>query len=141
VAFAVLLITGCGPPATNRFPHGLIQETSAPWDGAATELMLAENPLKDRELKVPRLSLQIYQHLSALSKQRVKLDGKESRKGIGQWIAGDGTSQPIAWAVVTFGEVRKGTPVEGTYEVKLADGSRAEGKFRAEWLPGAGRGG
>ena len=37
--------------------------------------------------------------------------------------------------------VREGAPVEGIYEVALPDGTRERGRFKADWLPGHGRGG
>jgi hypothetical protein len=85
--------------------------------------------------------LQVYKPLSAVAGQRFVLDGTDRRVGGAMWAGADGSRQSLPWAAVSFGEVKEGEPVQGSYEVKLLDGSTARGRFRAEWWPRDGIGG
>ena len=72
---------GLEPAGPGRFAHSAIHKTSAPWDGAAIQLFLAEKPLPRQVPVAPFVSICIYRAGTELSKQRVRLDGTESRRG------------------------------------------------------------
>jgi hypothetical protein len=69
------------------------------------------------------------------------LDGRDNRLGEAVWFQEPGKLEVARWAAVSFGKVTDGAPVEGTYDVVLPDGSRARGRFRADWWPSKGPGG
>ncbi len=143
-ACGLALVAGCvpsGPETAGRFPHGSIRRSIAPWDGPATEVRLAANPVGDGLPDPPFLTFAPYQAPEGLSKKRIRLDGKESRQGMVQWIDVGGKAKPVAWAEIEFGEVREGEPVTGRYEVAFPDGSRERGEFQATWKKSAGPGG
>jgi len=153
-ACCVILVAGCArPPTTSsgdgdppaagpgRFSHSAIQRTIAPWDGPATQLVLSEKELEKGKPDGPRVSVRIYKGPDSLSKQRVRLEGKESRQGAAMWVAEDGKGAPLDWAQIDFDEVREGKPVTGTYEVAFADGKRERGRFEAKWWASEGPGG
>jgi hypothetical protein len=149
IVLPLILVAGCagrveegpGGEEPGRFTHSAIQVTVAPWDGAATQVFLAEAPLK-RPLKgAPFVVLQVYKPISTLSGQRFVLEGTDKRLGGAMWAGADGTRQSLPWAAVSFEEVAEGAPVEGSYEVQMPDGSRARGRFRAERWPSEGPGG
>jgi hypothetical protein len=157
-ACCVALVAGCARPATTpsgdgdptppagpgRYSHSAIQRTIAPWDGPATQLVLAEKPLdegKPPKSVGPAVSVRIYQAPADLSKKRVRLEGIERRRGEAVWVEEGGKATPLAWAQIDFEEVREGKPVAGTYEVAFADGKRERGRFEAQWWPAEGPGG
>src|SRR5262249_6029177 len=78
---------GDPPNGPGRFAHSAIHKTIAPWDGSAVQLYLAEKPMTEKAPVAPYVSVRIYRAASVLSKQRVRLEGKESRTGHAQWIA------------------------------------------------------
>jgi hypothetical protein len=132
---------GGDPPGTGRFTHSAIRKTIAPWDGPATELVLSETPLDEARPTEPHVSIRIYGVASDSSRDRIRLEGKEPRKGEARWVERGGKSTPLAWAEIHFAVIREGEPVTGTYDVAFADGRRERGHFRAKWLAPEGRGG
>ena len=132
---------GGGPVSTGQFPHAAIQLTSAPWDGAATQLFLSENSLDRAKLTEPRISIIFYVSSSELSGHRLRLEGIERERGEALWVGRDGRSTPLKRAEVSFDAIRANEPATGHYDVSLPDGRRETGRFRAEWWPAQGRGG
>lgn len=148
----VVFLAGCNgqpdpppkgdPPAgAGRFTHSAIHKTVAPWDGAAVHLYLAEKPLVERKPAAPYVLLQIYQGAERLSKQRVRVEGKESRQGSATWRQQEGKDTPLDWAEIDFEEIQKGKPVKGTYELAFPDGTKERGRFEAVWWAGESLGG
>lgn len=129
-----------GWPA-GRFAHSAIQIGVAPWDGEATQLVLSETPFKPGKADGPHVLLQVYKQPAEASDGHFVLDGSDRRLGGALWVGADGSRTTRRHAVVSFGAVKVGEPVAGTYEVELPDGSRARGSFRAGWWPRAGIGG
>ncbi len=151
-AGCIALMTGCtqsstpgpgngGVPEPGRFSHSAIRTTIAPWDGPATQLFLAEKPLDERNPVGPHVSIRVYKSPGALSNQRLRLEGKESRQGVALWVSEGGSSAPLAWAEIDFQEVREGRGVTGTYDVAFPDGARERGRFQAIWWTAEGKGG
>jgi hypothetical protein len=151
-ACCVALVAGCGQPSTTRpngeealgpgrFPHSVIQETIAPWDGPATQIFLSEKPLDEDNPAEPRVSIRVYKGPSGLSNQRLRLAGKESREGLAVWIDREGRSTPLSAAAIEVEEVVDRAPVTGKYEVTFPDGKQERGRFKATWWRAEGRGG
>ena len=148
----VALLAGCNgepgarpegeePLGAGRFSNSVIQRTIAPWDGQAIQLFLSEKPMARQKAVPPYISVRIYSGASAVSKQRVRLEGKESRKGHAMWIKGPAEAAPLDWVEIDFGEVQEGKPVKGKYTIAFPDGKRERGRFEAVWWPSEGRGG
>src|SRR5262249_22424019 len=100
------LVAGCStaPPVVEgpgRFPHSAIQETAAPWDGAATQVLLAESPLKRPSKGGAYVVLQVYKPITELAGQRFVLDGTDKRLGGAMWAGADGSRQTLPWAAVS----------------------------------------
>src|SRR5215470_18335058 len=149
--WGVVLLAGCSgqpappeddkPPAgPGRFTHSAFHKTIAPWDGAAVQLHLAEKPMARRAPVVPYLSVRIYRASIDLSKQKVRLEGKESRRGHARWVPREGEVAPLSWVEISFEEINEGKSVKGTYEVAFPDGKRERGRFEAVWWPSEGPG-
>jgi hypothetical protein len=139
-------VAGCGgpgdaPAGPGRFAHSAIHKTIAPWDGPATQLYLAENPMAEHRPAAPCLSVRIYKLVTDLSKQRLRLEEKESRLGGVQWLKKEGQTAPVQWVEVEFDAIQEGQPVTGTYEVAFPDGTRQRGQFKAAWWRGESMGG
>jgi hypothetical protein len=83
----------------------------------------------------------VYKAASELSKQRVRLEQKESRAGNASAIDRDRKGVPLSWVEIDFEEVNEGAPVTGKYEVAFPDGKRDRGRFQAEWWKSEGPGG
>jgi hypothetical protein len=148
----VALLSGCAdqpaaPPDSDqalgpgRFAHSAIHKTIAPWDGAAVELYLAEKPMAPNRPAAPFVSVRLYRGAAELSKQRVRLEGKETKAGHAQWIPREGEGDPLASVEIAFEEIEEGKPVKGKYELAFPDGRRERGRFEAAWWPREGRGG
>src|SRR4051794_1459295 len=106
---AFVFLAGCSQtPEPDQFPHSAVRKSVAPWDGAATELILAETPMKDGKAAAPYLRLSVYKSSGSLSKQRFRLDGKDKRLGSAMLMPKDGGGSPLPLAEVTFDEVREG---------------------------------
>jgi hypothetical protein len=141
----VALLSGCAETSTpsadpGRFAHSAIFKTSAPWDGAAVALILAEGEMAKKPV-APYLSVRINRGVGELSNQPIRVEGKESRTGWAQWIASEGKSEPLSWVEVRIEAVKEGEPVKGWYEAAFPDGTRERGRFEAAWWPSEGRGG
>ncbi len=148
----VALLAGCsGQPAPQpegeevlgpgRFPHSVIHKTIAPWDGHALQLFLSEKPMAKRKEVPPYVSIRIYSGASEVSKQRVRVEGTESRRGQAMWIKGPAEDTPLDWAEIDFEEIQEGKPVKGKYTIAFPDGKRERGRFEAVWWPSEARGG
>jgi hypothetical protein len=142
------LLGGCSTPVPlpapegpGRFGHSVIYRTIAPWDGAAVQFSLSETPLVEKKTPGPHVSIRIYQSASELSKQRIRLEGKESRAGSAQWVQQGGQATPLSWAEIDFEEIQEGKPVRGTYDLTFSDGKRERGRFEAAWWKAEGPGG
>jgi len=129
------------PEGPGRFAHSAFHKTIAPWDGAAVQLFLAEKPLPRQAPVAPFVSVRICRASTALSGQRVRLEGTESRRGMARWLPQEGKGAPVSWVEIAFEEIEEGKPVKGTYEVAFPDGRRDRGRFEAAWWPSEGRGG
>jgi hypothetical protein len=128
-------------PESPRFAHSAIHKTSAPWDGPAISLHLSENPIPNKSPAAPFVAVQINRSLKELSGQCFRLEEKESRTGIAQWVPRKGEGEPVAWAEITFAAIEEGKPVVGEYDVAFKDGKRERGRFEAAWQPPDGPGG
>jgi hypothetical protein len=148
----VALLAGCSQPGTpardgeeepgaGRFTSAVVQRTIAPWDGAAIQLFLSEKPLTEGNLSGPRVSVRIYQSADGVSKQRVRLEGKESRAGAAVWIENGGKAVPLTSAEIAFEAVVEGKSVKGKYDLVFPDGKRERGRFEATWWKAEGPGG
>lgn len=159
-ACCLMFLAGCDQPAAGpppqreevkgpgRFTHSVIQKTSAPWDGPATQLYLSEHALVKDQLAGPLVSIGVYRDASELSKQHVRVEKERpqgagiSRVGAVSAIDAEGKGLPISWAEIDFDEVRPGAPVTGIYSVAFANGKIERGRFQAKWWPKeGGRGG
>src|SRR4051812_22946494 len=87
-ACCCFLLAGCGlpfpqtggsPEGPGRLAHAAIHRTSAPWDGAAVRLILAEKPVTGKAPAAPFLSVRINRATSELLNQSIRLGPKESR--------------------------------------------------------------
>jgi hypothetical protein len=150
VACWVMLAVGCmkssdpgngGPSGPGRFLHSAIRQTIAPWDGPAVELILSEKPLNEKRRVAPYLTIRLHRSPDSFSNRRVHLQGERLREGGAQWVEEGGKGTTLPRVEVTFQEVRKGDPVQGTYEVEMPDGTRERGRFQAVWWAPEGPGG
>src|SRR5262245_62048426 len=114
VSLCTVFLASCSAtPEPDRFPHSTIRKSIAPGDGAATELILTETPMKDGKAAGPRVRISVYKSSDSLSKQRFRLDGKDKRLGAAALTSNEGAGELLPSAEVTFDEVREGEPVTG----------------------------
>jgi hypothetical protein len=151
VVFGALSLVGCstsmpdplgagGPSGPGRFKHSAIQRSIAPWDGPATQLYLAEQPVTEKG-ETPHVSVYICQAPAELSGQRVRLSGDDIKQGNVSWVPAAGKGVLLDRVEIQFDEVKEGRPVTGTYDLDMPDGTRERGRFTANWLPALGPGG
>jgi hypothetical protein len=149
VALGSLFLTaGCssnsdgGPSEPGRFGHSAIQQSVAPWDGPATQLYLAEQPVTGQRKTDPaHVSVYICQAPAVLSGHRVRLSGSDVQQGSVSWVPAGGEGVLLERVEIQFDEVKEGQPVTGTYDLDMPDGTRERGRFTANWLPALGPGG
>ena len=129
------------PSGLGRFAHSAIHRAIAPWDGPATALVLGENALVEGKLAAPYVSIRINRSYTELSKQKLRIDGTESKVGSAQFLVKEGETGVLSWVEVEFEEIREGKPVHGTYDAAFPDGTHARGQFQADWWKSEGFGG
>lgn len=117
---------GAGP--AEPWAYAVAEPSCAPWDGAATAVVLSTSPL-DSLNTPPHLSLLLYQGPEAARGHRFEV-GATGTAG-----AGASYCPPVGdctWA--TAGEVRvsgAGGMFAGSYDLIFADGSHQSGRFTA----------
>ena len=128
------------PDGPGRFAHSAIRSTVGPADGATTLLILAEGPVADPPAS-PHVNLGLHGFPHHWSGKSARIDTGDLATGWATYYLAEGSvGERLAAAAVRFGTVADGRPVEGEYDLTFADGSRARGRFRANWLPREGPG-
>jgi len=99
----------------------------APWDGAATTVLLSDSPISD-SLAGPYLSITVYRSMSEAG-GRTRVDGRQADGMAARLCPREGPCLPAddGWAELTAGD----STISGRYQLRFADGQKLAGQFSA----------
>lgn len=136
---AVLALASAAATAKTDGAPATIVLSEAPWDGGSYFLLI---PLpKTDEAAAPVLRVDLWDRPEFLKKTTVRFTGKEDPGGgpgrgpgrVAFQAALNQTFPERASGVITFKSLKRGTPVEGTYDLVTVKGRKFMGKFLAAW--------
>jgi hypothetical protein len=118
---------GAGGTPEREWPFADAHADCAPWDGAATTILLSEAPVSD-SLSGPYLSLSVYRSMSEVG-GRTRVDGEQANGMAARLCPGDGPCVPAddGWVDLTAGD----SSIIGRYQLRLTDGRSLAGHFSA----------
>lgn len=138
---AAIALTAAAATAKIDATPAIINLSEAPWDGASYSLQI---PLpKSDEAAAPVLRVDLWDRPEFSKKTVVRFTGKEDPGGGPGRGAGRVAYQAVlnqtfperASGVITFKSLKRGTPVEGSYDLVTVKGRKFMGKFVAAWGP------
>lgn len=121
------------PPV--EWSHAVAFSDCAPWDGAATSVVLSLAPETQGETPRPYLSLAVYHELDTVAGARWPVGGMKPDTAQPAWCpaVGDCVMATAGW--VEFAPRAGDGPLSGRYDLTLADGRRVTGRFAAVVSP------
>jgi hypothetical protein len=122
---------GCAAGAAGtpgkEWPYAEAHADCAPWDGAATAIVLSETPIGGA-LTAPYLAISVYRSLSDVG-GTTRVEGEHAHSMSARMCPGDGPCIPADGGSVEL------TPANGTirgrYTLRLTDGRMLTGSFAA----------
>jgi len=118
---------GAGGIPEREWPFAEAHADCAPWDGAATTILLSEAPLSD-SLSGPYLSISVYRSVTAVG-GRTRVEGAHDNSMAARLCPGDGPCTPAddGWVDLTAGD----SGIIGRYQLRFTDGASLTGSFSA----------
>ena len=130
---AVVAIAALGSTDDANYQYALVQNTCAPWDGAAMQITLANEPLQcQREVHGAYLMLGVWRGVPLHAGQVVKFSPNENN-GFASRCKKAGECQAAESGEITFDTVVAGKSATGRYELHFRDGTTMTGRFNAKW--------
>jgi hypothetical protein len=119
---------GAGGTPGREWPFAEAHADCAPWDGAATTILLSETPISD-SLNGPYLSISVYRSVTEVG-GRTRVDAEHSNTMAARLCPGDGPCVPAddGWVDLTGGD----STITGRYQLQLTDGRGLAGHFSAQ---------
>jgi hypothetical protein len=125
-----------GPPAVRQsWSHAVMMADCAPWDGAATTIMLSNAEVTRESNPRPLLWLSIDTSSGVVGGHRWPLGQSKDGGGHAAWCPLDGecTTSTSGW--VEVGTVTSGQAIKGQYHVTFLSGRTLESEFSATFDP------
>ena len=115
------------------FSRGLIQNSCAPWDGAAIAITLSPDVVQcERAPSGPFLSLGVWRGLPLHDGQVVKFDSR-SDNGFASRCAKENDCQRAESGTIEFDKFKEGSGARGRYELHFKSGETVSGTFDVQW--------
>lgn len=106
----------------------------APWDGAAVQIYLSDEPLTEKgQIQKPLLSIFIYKDISEISEKIFKL-GQDFNIGTASLCPKEGKCQLIKSGTVIIKSVSPDKNIQGEYEIEFEGNIKKIGKFQTSWM-------
>jgi hypothetical protein len=130
---ARVTVSADAPPV--EWPYAAAHNDCAPWDGAATSVVLSLTPETRGENQRPYMSLAVYHEMATIAGARWPVGGMKPDTGQPAWCpaAGDCVMATAGW--VEFAPHTGDGPLAGRYDLTLSDGRRVTGRFSAAVSP------
>ena len=115
------------------FSHGLIQNSCAPWDGAAVQITLTDGAAQcERAPSGPYMSMGIWRGFPLHDGQVVKFDSG-SDNGFASRCAKDNDCHRADSGTIEFEKYKEGSGARGRYELHFKGGETISGTFDVAW--------
>jgi len=130
---ALVAIAASCTSESSDYQYALIQDSCAPWDGAAIQVTLANETLQcQREVKGAYLMLGVWRGLPIHSGQVIKLSPKEDNGFASRCTKGNDCERAES-GEITFDRFDTDKGATGHYELHFRNGDIATGRFDARW--------
>ncbi len=130
---ALVAIAASCTSESSDYQYALIQDSCAPWDGAAIQVTLANEPLQcQREVKGAYLMLGVWRGFPIHSGQVIKLSPKEDNGFASRCKKGNDCERAESGEII-FDSFDKDKGATGHYELRFHNGETVSGHFAAKW--------
>lgn len=134
-AWIVLALLACdsgpaGEGTTETWAYAVAQPDCAPWDGAATAVLLTNTPADSTE-PVPFLRLAAYRGVDGVRGERFEIGAAGTEGSDGYYCAAAGDCAAAARGWIEFSASPQGGALSGRYDLVFPDGTRRAGQFSA----------
>jgi len=130
--FALFLALTISLSADAPNSYALIQNSCAPWDGAAVEVTLTKEPAECNRSSGPFLEIGVWRGLPLHAGQEVKF-GPGFDAGFASQCAKVGDCQRAESGTIVFEKYQEGGGASGHYELHFKGGKTINGTFHAKW--------
>lgn len=132
IVAVVAVAASCASENAN-YRYALIQNTCAPWDGAAIQLTLANEALQcQREAQGAYMMLGVWRGFPIHSGQVVNF-GPKDNNGFASRCKKANECEAAQSGEIAFDSFDKGKGATGHYELRFHDGETITGRFDAKW--------